>query len=241
MNAGQSTVREDGRSFLELRPLSIAADINPHADGSAEVFLGATRLILNARLFRDSGAARRIDVAIEMLPCATYIRERTQAVIQAEASELEVVRSLAEDALEASIAQASLNDLCVQLYCSVVCSDGGVAGACIAGGWVALYQALRSAANQELIDEDLEVTRMVGLSGGMVDGRPMLDLATGESGLASFRTVLVFNSHKQLVKMQGAQEQSAADVLQLQQLLTSASEAIDPILAEQERAALELG
>ncbi len=220
--------------------MRITPGFNPYADGSAEVVLGITRLVVTAILYKDPGAEQRIQMDISMLPNSTHIRKRSAEIERAEKRELDMIRSLSVHAMEAAVAKADLADIVVHMNCTVICSDGGVAGATIAGSWVALYQALQYAAEQEEISDDLEVIRMVALSAGMVDNAPMLDLLSSESIDAGFRAVVVFNSHKQLVKMQADQEESAADLGQLQQLLSSASEAIEPILKEQERAALKL-
>ena len=241
MSSPSDKRRVDGRKDLELRKLRIVPAFNPYADGSAEVFLGITRLLVTASLFKDASADRRVEMSVSMLPRSTHIRDRSEEILRAERRELEMIRSLSIHAMEAAVADADLRDLVVSLECSVICADGGVAGATIAGGWVALYQALQFAAEQGEIDDDLEVIRMVAISAGIVEDCPMLDLLASESMAASFRTVVVFNSHKQLVKMQADQEESAADLSQLQELLNAASVAIEPILKEQEKAALALG
>ncbi len=43
-------VREDGRKFLEYRPMDLKVGIIPNAEGSAEAYLGNTRVLAGVKL-----------------------------------------------------------------------------------------------------------------------------------------------------------------------------------------------
>ena len=63
--------RDNNRTAGELRPCSLKSGINPHADGSAEVTIGATRILVSAALIDAHQLKKRVHVICRMLPLST--------------------------------------------------------------------------------------------------------------------------------------------------------------------------
>lgn len=178
--------RADGRQSKALRPLSIEAGINPYADGSAGVSFGSTRLLIAAEL--EENGSGLVHVSLSMLPLATRLR-LTDATIELP-KEIELIEKIASQTLTASLEAANVDSLDVSLFVSVCVADGGVAAATVAGGWVAMYQCLSTAAVDGKLLQDLDLPRVASLSAGIVDDEMRIDLLSEETTKASFHLVV---------------------------------------------------
>lgn len=68
-------MREDGRGMLDYRNIEVATDVIEHAEGSAQVDLGATRVLVGAKMqveepMKDTPKQGNLMVSAELLPLA---------------------------------------------------------------------------------------------------------------------------------------------------------------------------
>ena len=75
-----ATIRDDGRSALEMRPIKITADFTRYAEGSVLIEVGQTRVLCNASVeervpaFLKGKGAGWVTAEYAMLPRATETR-----------------------------------------------------------------------------------------------------------------------------------------------------------------------
>ena len=240
----ESTIhRLDGRSDLTVRNLRLSPAVNPHAEGSALAELGRTQVLAVASIIDVSGQPDRLQRTVTrcaLLPRATALPPSEVEAQQFQLREIRAIEQICDRTFAAAVAAAGINRIVIEIDCSVLCADGGVACAAVAAGWVALYQALGFASRLNLVDGAVQVTRMAAISAGIVDGRIVLDLAGAENGAASFRGLAVFDSKKRLVAFDGHSDGSPPELAVIQKLLSTAQSHVTPILSEQERAILQI-
>lgn len=244
MKTGSEQKRVDGRTEFQLRPIRIATGASPYAEGSAEVQLGSTKMLITASIDSLDPAkeeAGQIFASLNMLPRSMHLRIRDEEMGDVIRQELRSLQQLIVRSLSAAVPAEALNKISITVDCSIVCSDAGIATAAIAGGWVALYQSLRWATMQKLVSADLSITRVAAISCGIIKGQSYIDLCAEEAAAADFTANLVFDEHSKLIDVRGTREREALDLESYISLLNLAAKQISPILLEQERAVLEMG
>ena len=243
MNAYPENTRTDGRQLKQLRPISIVAGTNPHAEGSAEVLFGQTKVMVTATVDPISNTSEKVAgilTTLSILPRATHMRIDDEQLASALQSELKAIENLIERTLRTTLVPSDIGKLAFRLNCCVLYSDAGIATASVAGCWVALYQALRWAALNNHLRDDLDIKRVAALSAGLINGEIVHDLTAEEAGAADFTATAVFNDDKRLVDLRGTHEQDALDVKFLPRILEQSVDLTTAIFSEQERAVLEM-
>lgn len=246
MKASEGLKRIDGRLETDLRPLRITAGVSPHAEGSAEVQLGSTRLLITSSvdtIRQEAGSTDtggRIYAQLNMLPRAMHIRIKDAELSEVVKLELQSLQQLIVRAIRAAIKPQDMANITLTLDCNIICSDAGIGSAAICGSWVAIYQSLRWAALQKLVRDDVYITRIACLSGGIIGSRVLLDLCAEEASQADFTASFVFDEHSKLIDLRGSRESASIDPSTFANLLNSASAQAAIVLKEQERAVLEL-
>lgn len=225
-----TAVRADGRAALESRKAVIHADVNPYADGSAEIHFGSTRLLVSAELQEQGAGEVRVEVA--MLPLATSVR--TTDVSLSLPKEITYIEEVCTKALQSSLDAASVEDLDLVLHVTICVADGGVVASAVAAGWVALYQALRLAANRGILHKDLDLPRVAALSAGIVDGNKRLDLLSQETTKATFHLLICTSVLGGIVFLQTDGSTKEGDSIELaHELSADCSTALEHIFAAQ--------
>jgi ribonuclease PH len=128
-----------------------------------------------------------------------------------------------------------LGENTVIVDCDVIEADGGTRTASITGACVALYDALRTL---ELREHPMNFL-VAAVSVGMVDGRPMLDLAYEEDSAADVDLNVVMAESGTFIEVQGTAERIPFSHGHLESMLALARSGCDQLFAAQ-RAALGL-
>jgi ribonuclease PH len=178
--------------------------------------------------------------SVSMLPRSTHLRVEQPSLAEALQAELHSIQSLIGRSLRAAVAESEMNRIALTVDCCVACSDAGIAAASVAGSWVAMYQAMRWAALNNLVDTNLYINQVAGLSGGLVNGEWILDLCAEEAKVANFVVNFVFNEKREIVDVRAGAEGSTLAVKGFAEMLVSASQNVEALFKEQERAVLEL-
>jgi ribonuclease PH len=154
--------------------------------------------------------------------------------------ELQTIQALIGRSLRAAVSPSKMSRISLTIDACVLCSDAGIAAAAVSGSWVAAYQAMRWAAYNKLIDEDLYVNQIAAVSGGLIDGNWILDLCAEEAQKAEFVVNFVFDEKKQIIEVRAGAEKRGIETSNFCQMLEKAAEQISIIFKEQERAVSEL-
>lgn len=243
MNLGNEQKRADGRSDNQLRPIRIIAGVNSNAEGSAEVTLGETKVFITASVDKitneNSDQAGQIYVSLSMLPRAMTLKISDTSIAEIVQQELSVLQQIIARSLRCAISSSQMQNISITLDCVIIRSDSGIASATIAGAWTALYQALRWAAKEKLLSDNLYVIRIAGISASVYKDRFFIDPCTEEASESDFTLNLVFDENIKLVDIRGNKEKEPLDMSLYLAVLNATSKQVSVILQEQERAVLE--
>lgn len=203
--------RIDGRSDGELRPVTVETGVNIHAEGSALITVGNTKVLCCASVeekvpsWMYGKGLGWVTAEYSMLPRSTHTRMRRERT-GAGGRTLEIQRLVARS-LRGVVDRALLGERSITVDCDVLQADGGTRCASITGAYVALHQAITRLMEDERIARNPLVTQVAAVSVGIVEGRPLLDLCYEEDSSAEVDMNVVMTGDGRLVEVQGTAEE----------------------------------
>jgi ribonuclease PH len=232
-------MRVDGRAPDELRPLKITRNIVSHAEGSALIEVGGTRVICTASIedkvphfLKDSGRGW-ITAEYAMLPRATHTRSARESTLGRVGGRTHEIQRLIGRSLRSVVDMSALGERTIWIDCDVIQADGGTRTAAITGGFVCLADSLRHAFECGMIGKTPIVDCVAAVSVGIVDGRPMLDLCYKEDFEAEVDMNVVMTGSGGFVEVQGTAETRAFPRATLEELLNLAEGGIAKLVEAQ--------
>ena len=229
--------RSNSRSHESLRNIAISVDVNKHAEGSAIVEFGDTKVLCTATVEKGVPRWKRGDnsgwltAEYAMLPRSTNTRSK-----RGQNGRATEIQRLIGRSLRTSIDLAKVGEETITLDCDVLQADGGTRTASITGAWVALSMAVeRLQAGSEFPINPI-TAQVAAISCGMVDGELMLDLDYREDSNADVDFNVVMLSTGKLVEIQGTAEQTAFSKSELTKMLNLAEKGIATLFEEQRKA-----
>ena len=205
--------RLDGRACDELRPIKIQRGFT-NALGSVLVSAGNTVVLCTASVVdevpawmkRENEIANRgwITAEYRMLPGSVKTRKPRQDRPDGRATE---IQRLIGRSLRATFDAEALGPRTVYLDCDVLQADGGTRTLSVTGASIALIDALNKT-REKLPDPNRYPLKdsVVGISVGIVDDVPILDLPYEEDSRAEVDMNVVATSRGQFVEIQGTGE-----------------------------------
>ncbi len=232
--------RSNSRSHESLRNVTISVDVNKHAEGSAIVEFGDTKVLCTATVEKGVPRWKRGDnsgwltAEYAMLPRSTNTRSK-----RGQNGRATEIQRLIGRSLRTSIDLAKVGEETITLDCDVLQADGGTRTASITGAWVALSMAVeRLQAGSEFPINPI-TAQVAAISCGMVDGELMLDLDYREDSNADVDFNVVMLSTGKLVEIQGTAEQTAFSKSELTKMLNLAEKGNATLFEEQRKALAE--
>jgi ribonuclease PH len=235
------TLRADGRTPDEARPLSFTRDYTEMALGSVLVAFGRTRVLCTASVLEDvprwlkNSGKGWVTAEYSMLPGSTPERAAREAAKGKQSGRTQEIQRLIGRSLRTVTRLESMPELQITVDCDVLQADGGTRTASICGGYVALHDALTRLVQRGTLREHPLTDLVAAVSVGVIDGVPMLDLPYEEDSRADTDMNVVMTGAGGFVEVQGTAEQAAFSRAELDQLLDLASAGIGRIhLAQRE-------
>lgn len=241
-----TTLRTDGRAPDELRPVTITRNWNAHAEGSALIEFGGTRVLCTAsfesnvpRWLKGQGSGW-VTAEYAMLPRATNTRSGRESVRGKIGGRTHEISRLIGRSLRAVVDTKALGENMITLDCDVLQADGGTRTAAITGAYVALVDAVEWARQQGHVSKRAEVLKdsIAAISVGVLpDGQAVLDLPYSEDSTAETDMNVVVTGSGDFVEIQGTAEGAPFKREELDRLLDLALGGTDR-LAQLQREAL---
>jgi ribonuclease PH len=229
--------RNDGRAADDLRPVTIETGYLQHAEGSALISVGDTRVLCAAsvenrvpRFLRNSGSGW-VTAEYGMLPRSTHTRRDRGTDGRGQE-----IQRLIGRALRASIDLDRLNEQTIVIDCDVIEADGGTRTASITGAWVAMAMAVEWMQRKKLLPSSPINSQLAATSVGVIEGAPLLDLDYGEDSSASVDFNVVMLGTGQLVELQATAEGDPFDRQQMNALVDLAEGGIRELFDAQKAA-----
>ncbi|MEN9752688.1 MAG: hypothetical protein RL670_379 [Actinomycetota bacterium] len=221
------TSRIDGRKADELRQITVQRGWSEHAEGSALISFGSTKVLCTASFtpgvprWKVGKGEGWVTAEYAMLPRATHDRNDREAVKGKIGGRTHEISRLIGRSLRAIVDVRLLGENTIVIDCDVLQADGGTRTAAITGAYIALRDAIDwGKANGHIPAKSNPLTDSVAaVSVGIIDGVPMLDLAYTEDVRAHTDMNLVVTGAGKFVEVQGTAEQVAFDRDELNQLL----------------------
>ncbi len=204
--------RPDGRSADQLREIKITRGWLEHAEGSALIEFGATRVLCAASATEEVPRWRRgsglgwVTAEYAMLPRATNTRGDRESIKGRPGGRTQEISRLVGRSLRACVDAKALGENTIIIDCDVLQADGGTSTAAITGGYLALADAVGWLQGRRRCKGDPLVASVAAVSVGIVDGEPRLDLCYEEDVAAQTDMNVVCTGDGSFVEIQGTAE-----------------------------------
>lgn len=205
-------MRKDGRKNDEMRPVKITRNYLKTAEGSVLIEVGDTRVICTASIeervppfLKDTGRGW-ITAEYGMLPRSTSTRSMREATTGRIGGRTQEIQRLIGRSLRSVVDLALIGERTIYIDCDVIQADGGTRTASITGGFVALYDAMRFAVQNGIIERNPIKNMVSAISVGIVEGEPMLDLCYEEDYKAEVDMNVVMTADGRFIEIQGTAE-----------------------------------
>ena len=236
-------MRPSGRAADEMREVRISRGYTRHAEGSALVEFGDTR-VLCAATIEDrvppwmKGRGRGwVTAEYGMLPRSTGQRSPREAARGRQGGRTLEIQRLIGRSLRAVVDMEALGERTVIVDCDVIQADGGTRTAAITGGYVALLDAVSNLPARSRPRRDPIHGAVAAVSVGIYRGEPVLDLDYAEDSEAETDMNVVMNDAGGFIEIQGTAEGHAFRRSELDAMLELARRGVESLL-EMQRAAL---
>jgi ribonuclease PH len=236
-----NSLRADGRSVDQLRPLSFEANFAPHATGSVLVRYGSTQVICAATIepgvptwMKQQGVKGGwLTAEYSMLPYSTHERKgRDINKGRLDGRTVEIQRLIGRS-LRAAVDLDRLGQNTLWIDCDVLQADGGTRTAAITGAYVATRLAVQKLLDAGRLKESPLADSVAAVSVGVCGGAAMLDLAYVEDRDAEVDFNVVMTGQGQFVEVQGTGEEATFSHDQLNGLLALAQKGLKEIASAQ--------
>ena len=228
--------RPDGRRADELRLARITTDYLPHAEGSALIEMGQTRVLCAASVedrvppfLRNKGVGW-VTAEYAMLPRSTTQRTPRETGRGGPSGRTHEIQRLIGRSLRAVIDTSLLGERTITLDCDVIQADGGTRTASITGAYVALVMAVRRLMRDGKIKRSPILNEVAAISIGILGETPLLDLNYIEDSQAEVDMNVVCTGDGRFIEIQGTAEREPFSREQMAQLLELAGKGINELV-----------
>lgn len=234
--------RSYGRTTEEMRPVSIAPNAMPQAEGSAYIKIGDTHVLCTASVdervpqWMKGKGKGWVTAEYSMLPRATSERTQREATRGKQGGRTVEIQRLIGRAIRAGVDLEKLGERQIILDCDVIRADGGTRCAAITGAWVALALACRRLLDEKRLRSYPLISAISAISVGVVNGVPVVDLDYREDSKADVDVNVVMTDKSQFVEIQGTAEHAPFSSGTLDEMLVMAGSALDSLFQHQRNA-----
>lgn len=236
-------MRPSGRSFDQLRAVSLEAGFSKHAEGSCMARFGDTHVLCTAsvdtsvpRFLKNTGLGW-VTAEYGMLPRSTGQRTDREAARGKQSGRTQEIQRLIGRALRAVVDRKAMGEIQIKIDCDVIQADGGTRTAAITGAYVALYQAFQHLRAIKMVKTIPLIDSVAAVSCGVYKGAAVLDLDYDEDSSAQADANFVLTGSGGIVEIQGTAEERPFQEAQFMELLALARKGIGE-LAELQKAAV---
>ena len=233
--------RSDGRTSDQVRAVDFELNIAPNAAGSVLVSMGNTRVICGVtieeavpRWMKEQNVTGGwLTAEYSMLPYSTTTRKpRDISRGRLDGRSTEIQRLIGRS-LRAVVDLEKLGPRTMWVDCDVLQADGGTRTAAITGSSLAVAIACRKLAKEKKVDAPPIKKLVAGVSAGMLDGNPIVDLNYEEDKAVTVDFNLIATEDGEFVEVQGSGEEATFAQSQLNEMLALARKGIADLIAAQ--------
>lgn len=216
--------RKDGRKLDEIRRVEMIPGFTKFAEGSCLISCGDTIVLCNASVEEKVPSHVEkggwITAEYSMLPRANRERSRRDVSKLKLSPRSAEIQRLIGRSLRSAVDMEKMGPVSITVDCDVLQGDGGTRTASVTGGFVALVLAFRSLMEKGVMTEMPVKTFVSGISAGIVDGEPMLDLQYYEDSGADVDLNCIMDGDGNIIELQGTGEGRPFSVEEAMTLVT---------------------
>ena len=234
-----SFVRTDGRQLDELRRVCLTPNYLPHAEGSALIEMGQTRVICAASIeervppFLRGRGQGWVTAEYAMLPRATLQRTTRATGRGGPSGRTHEIQRLIGRSLRAVVDMGLIGERTITLDCDVLQADGGTRTASITGAYIAFALACQHLLRAGKIARSPIKSEVAAISVGILDGTPVLDLDYLEDSRADVDMNIICAGDGRFIEVQGTAEREPFTRAEMDNLLELAQAGIQSLVATQ--------
>ncbi|MDR0715792.1 MAG: ribonuclease PH [Azoarcus sp.] len=235
----ENFARSGHRAPGELRPVRFTRGYARHAEGSALVEFGDTRVLATASVEESVPAFLKgrgqgwLTAEYGMLPRATHTRGAREAARGKQSGRTQEIQRLIGRSLRAVVDLAALGERQIIVDCDVLQADGGTRTAAITAACVAVHDALTRLVHTGKLAVHPMRELVAAVSAGICRGVPVLDLDYAEDSSCDTDMNIVMTASGGLVEVQGTAEGAPFSRAELGVLLDLGAEGIARLIARQ--------
>jgi ribonuclease PH len=232
--------RSDHRLSDELRTVNIITHYSKHAEGSALIESGDTRVICTASIedkiphFLRGAGQGWITCEYGMIPRSTGSRMVREASKGRPSGRTQEIQRLIGRSLRSVVDLRAIGERTLWIDCDVIQADGGTRTSSITGAFIALALALARLREVKNLEKPPLTDYVAAVSVGIVEGEPRLDLNYEEDSAAQVDMNVVMTGRESFVEVQGTAEEKPFSREELNSLLGLAAEGIRQLIGTQQ-------
>lgn len=237
-------MRPDGRQPDEMRPVTIRRGVAKYAEGSCEISVGDTRILVTATVedrvphWMKGKGEGWVTAEYSMLPRSGRERNQRDSSRGPNGRSMEIQRLIGRS-LRSVVDLQKMGERIITLDCDAIQADGGTRCASITGAYVALVDAIRHI-NSSYKSRNIPIPPPIAaVSVGMWRGMEVLDLNYEEDSSARTDMNVVMTADGRFVEIQGTAEGEPFDAQALGKMLGLAKKGIGELAALQQAALSE--
>ncbi|APJ02911.1 ribonuclease PH [Silvanigrella aquatica] len=235
------TIRSQGRSASQPRPIKITPKYLKNPTGSVLIEYGDTKVLCSASVeetvpnwMRGTRGQGWVTAEYSLLPGSTV--DRTRRERQHLSGRTQEIQRLIGRSLRSVVDMKLLGERTIIVDCDVIQADGGTRTASVTGGYVALKLAIESLIKQNKIRTNPLRDAVAAVSLGLFEDQIFVDLDYQEDLKADVDLNVVMTASGQLLEVQGTAEKRPYTREQLNKMLDLASSALNEVFDEQNAA-----
>jgi ribonuclease PH len=234
--------RTQGRAADALRPVTITRRYTKHAEGSVLVEFGDTKVLCTASVedkvppFMRGNGTGWVTAEYGMLPRSTHTRSDREAAKGKQSGRTQEIQRLIGRSLRCVFDLAALGERTISLDCDVIQADGGTRTAAITGAFVAAHDAVSWLMSKGVLAKSPIRDFVAGVSVGIVEGTPLLDLEYTEDSACGTDMNVVMTGSGGFVEVQGTAEGEPFSRDEMATLMQLADKGIRDLVAAQRKA-----
>jgi ribonuclease PH len=235
-------MRPSNRAFNELRVIKITRNYAKHAEGSALIEFGDTKVLCTAsvikgvpKFLKDSGQGW-LTAEYGMLPRSTHTRTDREAARGRQGGRTLEIQRLIGRSLRSVVDLKVLGENTITIDCDVLQADGGTRTAAITGSCIALVDALNYLQQKLKLKENPLKQLVAAISVGLYKGSLVLDLDYAEDCNVDTDMNVIMTEDGNFVEIQGTAEHGTFNQHELNALLDLAKIGFTQIFEKQREA-----
>lgn len=232
-------MRLNSRAFNELRAINITRNYTKHAEGSALIEFGDTKVLCTAsvvsgvpKFLKDSNQGW-LTAEYGMLPRSTHTRMDREATRGKQAGRTQEIQRLIGRSLRSIVDLKTIGDHTIAIDCDVIQADGGTRTAAITGSCIALADATNYLQQKLKLPKSPLKQLVAAVSVGIYKSNLMLDLDYSEDCDADTDMNVVMTEDGHFIEIQGTAEHNTFTQCELVSLIDLAKIGIQQLFQKQ--------